>query len=151
MIGEIIRPMAYVEYGILAAIVLAGILLFALAALNSRKQLNPVSYIIALILLVPLTYQMSRLIAACDISSAASTINDFIGSISPTLKKYTSAMTTDEIGWYIFRRAFWSVLFMAIGGFGIWITMSPRRKKYHATYYDYDNEISSSSIDEWGL
>lgn len=150
MIGEIIRPMDYLEYGILAAIVLAGVLLFALAALNSRKQLNPVSYIIALVLLIPLTYQMSRLIAACDISSAASTINDFIGSISPTLKKYTSSMTTDEIEWYISRRAFWSVLFMAIGGLGIWITMSPRRKKYHATFDDYDSNVSSST-DEWGL
>ena len=150
MIGKIINPMAYIEYGILAAIVLAGILLFALAVLNGRKQLNVVSYIIALVLLMPLTYQMTRLIAACDMSSSASAVTNFVGAISPTLKSYVSSMTTDKIGWYIFRRVFWSVLFMAIGGVGIWITMSPKRKKYHATYDDYDSNVSSST-DEWGL
>ena len=150
MIGKIINPMAYIEYGILAAIVLAGILLFALAALNNRKQLNAVSYIITLVLLAPLTFQMSRLIGACDISSAASTVNGFVSMVSPTLSKYISSVTTDQIGWYIFRRVLWSVLFMAIGGVGIWVTMSPKRKKYHATYDDYDSNVSSST-DEWGL
>ena len=150
MIGELINPMAYIEYGVLLAIVLAGVLLFALAALNSRKQLNAVSYIIAMVLLIPLTYQMTRLIAACDISSTASAVRNLVGAISPTLKSYVSSVTTDKIGWYIFRRVFWSVLFMAIGGIGIWITMSPKRKKYHATFDDYDSNVSSST-NEWGL
>lgn len=130
MIGEIINPMAYIEYGILAAIVLAGILLFALAALNNRKQLNAVSYIIALVLLAPLTFQMSRLIGACDISSAASTVNGFVSMVSPTLSKYISSVTTEQIGWYIFRRVLWSVLFMAIGGFCIYMTMDNKSRKH---------------------
>ena len=150
MVYKLINPMDYIEYGILLAIVLAGVLLFALAALNSRKQLNAVSYIIALVLVIPLTFQMSRLVAACDISSTTSAINEVVNAVSPTLKKYVSSVTTDKIGWYIFRRVFWSVLFMAIGGVGIWITMSPKRKKYHATFDDYDSNVSSST-DEWGL
>lgn len=132
MIGEIINPMAYIEYGVLLAIVLAGALLFALAALNGRKQLNAVSYIIALVLLIPLTYQMTRLIAACDISSTASAVSNLVGVISPTLKSYVSSVTTDKIGWYIFRRVFWSALFMAIGGFCIYITMDNKSRKHGA-------------------
>ncbi|MCH5311147.1 MAG: hypothetical protein J1E57_04215 [Prevotella sp.] len=150
MIGKLINPMDYCEYGILSTIVLACALLFVLATFNRRKQLNVVSYIIALVLLFPLTYQMNRLIGACDISSTASDINDFIGSISPTLKEHISSVTTKEINRYIFRRALWSVLFIAIGGVGIWATMTPKRKKYHATYDDYDSNVSPST-DEWGL
>ena len=132
MVYKLINPMDYIEYGILLAIVLAGVLLFALAALNSRKQLNAVSYIIALVLVIPLTFQMSRLVAACDISSTTSTINEVVNAVSPTLKKYVSSVTTDKIGWYIFRRVFWSVLFMAIGGFCIYITMDNKSRKHGA-------------------
>lgn len=132
MISEIIKPAAYAEYGILAAIVLAAVLLVVLAAANSRKQLNVLSYLIALVLLVPLTYQMNRLIAACDLSSATSTVNNFVNAISPTLRKYVSSVTTREIGWYIFRRVLWSVLFMTISGFCIYMTMDNKSRKHGA-------------------
>lgn len=149
MINDIITPMIYIEYGILIAIVLVGVLLFLFAVLNSRKHLNAVSYIIALLLLIPLTFQMTRLIAVYDLSNAVSTINHFIGVASPSLRKYVSSVTSHEIGWYVFRRILWSVLFIAIGSIGIWVTMTPKRKKYHTTYDDYDSNVSST--DEWGL
>ena len=150
MVNELINTMDYIEYGILAAIVLAGLMLFLLAIANSRKQLNILSYMIALVLLIPLSYQMSRFIGACELLSTANAVNDFVGSISLKLKEYTVSMTTHEINWFIFRRVLWSVVFMVISGVGIWITMAPKRKKYHATFDDYDSTVSSST-DEWGL
>lgn len=144
MIDEIITPMAYIEYGILAAGILACVLLLLLAVFNSRKQLNVVSYTIALLLAIPLTLQMSRLIAVYYLSNTISTIN-LVGVLS----KDACLAINHEVGWYVVRRILWSVLFITIGGIGIWVTMTPKRKKYHAAYDDYDNNISST--DEWGL
>lgn len=124
--GEFIDTMANIEYGLLIAIVLDALLLVVIASVNNRKQLSVLSYIIAVALLVPLTFQMSRLIGACDISSASSTINNLVGIVSPTLSKYVASATRDEIGWFIFRRVMWSVLFMLAAGIGICVTMEPK-------------------------
>ncbi|MDE6647911.1 MAG: hypothetical protein K2K03_08840 [Prevotella sp.] len=144
MIDEIITPMAYIEYGILAAVILASVLLLLFTVLDSRKQLNAVSYVIALLLVFPLTFQTSRLIAVYYLSNTISTIN-LVG----VLNKDMFLAINHEVGWYIVRRVLWSVLFMAIGGIGIWVTMTPKRKKCHAIYDDYDSNVSST--DEWGL
>ena len=136
--------MAYIEYGILAAVILASVLLLLFTVLDSRKQLNAVSYVIALLLVFPLTFQTSRLIAVYYLSNTISTIN-LVG----VLNKDVFLAINHEVGWYIVRRVLWSVLFIAIGGIGIWVTMTPKRKKYHAIYDDYDSNVSST--DEWGL
>lgn len=150
MIGGLIDTMANIEYGLLIAIVIDALLLVVIASMNSRKQLGVLSYIIAAVLLVPLTFQMSRLIGACNISSAASTLNDIVGAFSPTLGKYVNSVTSRDIGWFIFRRVLWSLLFVGLGGFGIYVTMVPRRKKIHSSYEDYDNNVSSTTGD-WGF
>lgn len=131
IIGEFIDTMANIEYGILIAIVIAAILLFSIASVNSKNKLNVLSYIIAAALLVPLTFQMSRLIGACQISDTASAINGIVGVVSPTLSKYVSSATSHDIGWFIFRRILWSVVFIGIAGFGIYITMDKKRSRSH--------------------
>lgn len=150
MVGELVDTMANIEYGLLIAIVIDALLLVVIASMNSRKQIGVLSYIVAAVLLVPLTFQMSRLIGACNISSTASTLNDIVGAISPTLGKYVSSVTSREIGWFIFRRVLWSILFVSFGGFGIYVMMIPRRKKIHSSYEDYDNNVSSTTGD-WGF
>ena len=149
MIGDLIDTMANIEYGILIAVGLDALILFLLAASCAKKKLTALSYIIALVLLVPLSFQMSRMLSAFEVSRAASTINNIVGVVSPQLSKYVTSATSHDIGWFIFRRVLWSVVFMAVGTILIWITMSPKRKKYHATFDDYDSNFSST--DEWGL
>lgn len=127
-ISGLINTMANIEYGILIAIVIVAILLFVIASLNSRKKLNALSYIIAFVLLVPLTFQMSRLIGACQISDTAAAINDIVEDISPALSEYVSSVTNHDVGWFIFRRVIWSVVFIALATFGIVMTMDSSMK-----------------------
>jgi len=131
LIGELIDTMANIEYGILIAIVLATILLVVIAYINSKNKLNVLSYIIAAILIIPLTFQMSRLIGACHISDTASAINDIVGVVSPTLSKYVSSVTSHDITWFIIRRILWSILFIGVAGFCIFITMDKKRSRGH--------------------
>lgn len=131
VIGEFIDTMANIEYGILIAILIDAILLFGLASINSKNKLNILSYIIAVALLIPLTFQMSRLIGACYISDTASAINDIVGAVSPTLSKYVSSATSHDIGWFIFRRILWSVVFIGVAGFGIYMTMDKKHSRGH--------------------
>lgn len=130
-IGDMIDTMENIEYGILIAIVIDVLLLLIIASINTKNKLSVLSYIIAGVLLVPLTFQMSRLIGACNISSTTSAINDIVGIVSPTLGKYVSSATKSDIGWFIFRRVMWSVLFIGIAGFCIYATMDMKRTRNH--------------------
>ena len=42
------------------------------------------------------------------------------------------------------------LLFTVLAGVSMWVTMTPVRKKYHASFDDYDSNVSSSSND-WGI
>ena len=131
MFGEIIDTMANIEYGLLIAICIEVLMLFVLASIKTNSKLNVLSYIIAGILLVPLTYQMSRLVGAFNISNTASTINEIVGVVSPTLSKYVSSVAENNIGWFIFRRIMWSILLIGIAGFCIYVTMDKKRTRNH--------------------
>ncbi len=131
MLGKIIDTMASLEYGILISLVIAGLLLFTIAVLNGKKQLNVLSFIIAALLMIPLSFQMSRLIGAYNISTAASNITDVIGLVSPVLKKYASSFTDKEIGWFVFRRVMWSIVFTGTAGVLIYVTMERKTSKHH--------------------
>lgn len=134
MISELIDTMANMENGILIAIIIDAVLLLTITATNSRKRMNVLSYIIALLLLIPLAYQMSRMAGAISISSSASSIERIVDEISPSLSKHFSSITDREIGWFIFRRVMWSVMFIALAGFGIYATMDTKRElRDHAT------------------
>lgn len=127
---NMIDTMAYIEYGILIAGAIVALLLFALASLNSGKKLNVLSYIIAAVLLALLTFQMSRLVGACDASSASKMVSDVVGLVSPELSEYVSSYTSEELGWFIFRRVLWSVVFTAIAGTCIALTMEKQRSRH---------------------
>ncbi len=131
MFGEIIDTMANIEYGLLIAICIDVLMLFVVASIKTNSKLNVLSYIIAGILLVPLTYQMSRLVGVCNISNTASTINEIVGVVSPTLSKYVSSVAENNIGWFIFRRIMWSILLIGIAGFCIYVTMDKKRTRSH--------------------
>lgn len=131
MFGEIIDTMANIEYGLLIAICIEVLVLFVVASIKTNSKLNVLSYIIAGILLVPLTYQMSRLVGAFNISNTASTINEIVGVVSPTLSKYVSSVAENNIGWFIFRRIMWSILLIGIAGFCIYVTMDKKRTRNH--------------------
>jgi hypothetical protein len=130
-IGDLIDTMENIEYGIIIAIVIDVLLLLIIASINTKNKLNVLSYIIAGVLLVPLTFQMSRLIGACNISSTTSAINDIVGKVSPTLSKYMASATNNDIGWFVFRRVMWSLLFIGIAGFCIYATMDRKRTRIH--------------------
>lgn len=125
-IGDFINTMENIEYGILMAIILVAILLFSVTALNSKKALSICSYIIAVALVIPLAFQSSRLIAAFQISDTASTINGIVSAVSPTLGKYLSSATNSNIGWFIFRRILWMLVFLIFATVGIAATMVPK-------------------------
>ncbi len=131
MISSYIDTMANIEYGLLIAIIIVALLLFSLSSINGRKQLNVLSFLIALLLVGLLTFQMSRLIGACNISNDSSMVSDLVGAVSPTLGKYVSSYTSHDVGWFIFRRVMWSVLFLSIGGFCIYTTMDVNGRRRH--------------------
>lgn len=124
--------MAYIEYGVLIAIVITALLLILVASANSNKKLNPLSYIIAIVLATLLTFQMSRLVCACCLDDAVSDVKNIVGMFSQTAANIIG-YTTKDVGWFVFRRVMWSVLFCAIAGVGIYFTMetvarNPRRR-----------------------
>ena len=133
MIGDFIDTMSNIEYGILIAVIIDAVLLATLAYINDKNSLNVLSYVIAAVLLVPLTFQMSRLIGACYISDSATAINNIVGYVSPTLSRYVSSVTSKEIGWFIFRRIMWSVLFVTTAGVCIFMTMDKKRNRSYNT------------------
>lgn len=151
MIEELIDAMANIEGGILIAVVLDIILLVAIATLNDKCRLNALSYLIAVIIAVPMALLMSRLIGACTLSNATSgAVKEIIDTVSPALGQYVLSASRHKVGRFIFFRIFWSLLCLIIGGIGIWTTMSKKRKNNHATFDDYDSSVSSST-DDWGL
>lgn len=124
--------MAYIEYGVLIAIIITALLLILVASANSNKKLNPLSYIIAIVLATLLTFQMSRLVCACCLDDAVSDVKNIVGMFSQTAANIIG-YTTKDVGWFVFRRVMWSVLFCAIAGVGIYFTMetvarNPRRR-----------------------
>ena len=154
MIGSYIDTMANIEYGVMIALAIDVIVLIAVAMMRSRAKLGVLSYLVALVLLAPLTFQMSRLVGACNITSQTSDLAEIVGAFSPTIGRYVSsaadAIAGDEIKWLIFRRVMWSLLFILIGGFGIYITMVPKRRRGLGAFEDYDSNVSSSTGD-WGF
>lgn len=150
--GTLINTTEYIEYGILIAVVLTALELFAIAALNGSKKLNPLAYIIAVALCALLTFQMSRLVGACYVNSAVSDVQSVVSMFSKTAADMVGTVTqvsTKQIGWFIFRRCLWSILFMGVAGFLMYITMLPRsRGNYGSTD---DIFPSSNSTDEWGF
>ena len=130
--GDYINTMAYIEYGVLIAIVITALLLILVASANSNKKLNPLSYIIAIVLATLLTFQMSRLVCACCLDDAVSDVKNIVGMFSQTAANIIG-YTTKDVGWFVFSRVMWSVLFCAIAGVGIYFTMetvarNPRRR-----------------------
>ena len=124
--------MSYIEYGVLIAIVITALLLILVASANSNKKLNPLSYIIAIVLAALLTFQMSRLVCACCLDDAVSDVKSIVGMFSQKAANIIG-YTTKDVGWFVFRRVMWSVLFCAIAGVGIYFTMetvarNPRRR-----------------------
>ena len=126
MLGEFVDVMANIEYGLFIAIGLDAVVLLVIAVINSNKKLNVISYTIAAVLLVLLTFQMSSMIGACKVSNTTSSINEIIGIVSPTLNKYVSSATRHELGWFIFRRIMWSLLFVVVASWGILATMDKK-------------------------
>lgn len=125
MLGDFINTIDNLGYGALIAILLDTALIICIGAVNGKKQFSLWSYIIALLLLIPLTFQMSRLVGACNISPASSVINDIITSTAPVLKKYVCSATREDVGWFIFRRILWTTLFIAAAACLIAATMQP--------------------------
>lgn len=132
IIGELINT-TNAEYGFLIAIVMDALLLIIIASSNRMKKLNLLSYIIAALLLIPLTFQMSHLIGAMKMSNTESFIDNVVNSVSPSLKEYVSSENGLLTGWFFFRRILWSVLFIGTAGFCIYATMDKRRRRNHST------------------
>lgn len=141
--------MANIEYGLLIAILIDALLILCIAALNSKKKLNVISFIIAVILLPLLTYQISRLIGACYLSDAAKQSNAIVGVVNMFLNNHTYTPTKEDIGWFICRRCLWSTLFLVVAGVGIFITMNKRKRKTYGYDESYDggSYIDSSYSD----
>lgn len=131
MIKEFIDVAANLEFGVLIAIILVILLMFCISSMNNRKKMNVLSYIIGLVLIAILTFQMSSLLGACTLYDSSSDLSNLIGTVSPTLSKYISSGAGNDIGWYIFRRVFWSFLFMTLGGFVMYITMDRKITRSH--------------------
>ena len=124
--GTLIDTTAYIEYGILIAVVLSAAELVCIASMNGGKKLNPLAYIVALALCALLTFQMSRLVGACFVNSAVDDVRSVVGMFSQTAADmigHAAKYTAGEIAWFVFRRCLWSLLFMAVAGFVIYVTM----------------------------
>ncbi len=130
--GTLINTIEYIEYGILIAIVLSAAEIVCIASMNTGKKLNPLAYIVALALCAILTFQMSRLIGACYVNSAVNDVQSIVGVFSQSAANmlgHVVKYSTKEIGWFIFRRCLWSVLFMAVAGVLMYITMEKPVKR----------------------
>ena len=130
--GTLINTTEYIEYGILIAIVLSVTELVCIASMNASKKLNPLAYVVALALCALLTFQMSRLIGACYVNSAVNDVQSVVGMFSQTAANmlgHVVKYSTKEIGWFIFRRCLWSVLFMAVAGGVMYMTMEKPIKR----------------------
>lgn len=129
MIGDYIDTMANIEYGLMIAIFIVAILLLVIGSFNTKSKFSIISYVIAFVLLFPLTFQISRLIGALEISRSPDLLSDIVGIVSPTLSKYITSVTSHDIGWFIFRRVMWSIIFIILATIGIINTMEPTQNR----------------------
>lgn len=136
MLDTLINTTEYIEYGILIAIVLSVVELVFIALANGNKKLNPLAYVVAVALCALLSFQMSRLVGAFYVNSAMDDVQNVIGMFSPTAADVIGSVTqvsTQDIGWFIFRRCMWSVLFMAVAGVVMYVTMEKPVRKSRET------------------
>lgn len=127
MISKLIDTGANIEYGILIAVVLVALLLGGLAAIGGRRQLNVVSYLIGIVLVGLLTFQMSRLLGAFALRDAISTTKEIVGMFSTEVAELIPQLEGGAVGWFIFRRILWSVVWLGVGGAAIYVTMDTRK------------------------
>ena len=152
MLDTLINTTEYIEYGILIAIVLSVAELVFIALANSNKKLNPLAYVVAVALCALLSFQMSRLVGVFYVNSAMDDVQNVVGMFSPTAADVIDTVTqvsAKDIGWFIFRRCMWSVLFMAVAGVVMYITMLPKPRKNCGSMDDLFE--SSQSTDDWGF
>lgn len=129
MIEELINSVSNWEYGILTAVIITALFMYAIKEFYEKtKKFNALSVIIAIVLCVLLSFQMNHLISAIQVSHATSVANDILGAVSPTLRKYVPS-SYHNVGWYIFRRILWSVIFLTIAGVTIVSTMDKQRRR----------------------
>ena len=136
MLDTLINTTEYIEYGILIAIVLSVAELVFIALANGNKKLNPLAYVVAVALCVLLSFQMSRLVGAFYVNSVMDDVQNVVGMFSPTAADVIDAVaqvSTKDIGWFIFRRCMWSVLFMAVAGVVMYVTMEKPVRKSRET------------------
>ena len=112
MIGDFLNTIDNLGYGFMLAIFIDLALMICIGIVYHRKQFSVWSYVIAALLLIPLSFHMSLLIGACFISPTTAVINDIITNTAPILSKYVCSATREDIGWFIFRRIAWSTLFI---------------------------------------
>ena len=138
MLGDLINTTDYIEYGILIAIVLSAAELVCIATMNASKKLNPLAYVVALALCALLTFQMSRLIGACNVNNPVNEVQSFVGIFSQSAADWlgsVASISPEDIGWFIFRRCMWSILFMLVAGAVMYITMEKPVKRYKDAPY----------------
>ena len=133
MIKELVDIMANMGYGVLIAILLVSLLMFCISLMNSQKKYNVFSYIIGLVLVVFLAYQMSGFIGGYEIYKKVLLIKRLGNTVSPTIGEVISSFTGEDVGWFLFRRIIWSVLFLIAGGFGIYISMDKKKTRAYGT------------------
>jgi Na+/melibiose symporter-like transporter len=136
MLDTLINTTEYIEYGILIAIVLSVAELVFIALTNGNKKLNPLAYVVAVALCALLSFQMSRLVGAFYVNSVMDDVQNVVGMFSPTAADVIDAVaqvSTKDIGWFIFRRCMWSVLFMAVAGVVMYVTMEKPVRKSRET------------------
>lgn len=119
--------------GILIALVLTVLLLFAIYSATNKKnqKFSLLSFIIAIPVLVLLSYQMSLLVGAITILNDSYDITSIVSLFSVDFAGMIDSEIESSLGWYIFRRSLWTILFLSIGGAGIVLTMDKKRSRSH--------------------
>lgn len=129
MITELIDTFDNLTYGIPIALVITLLMMLVVKATNDKKRFNALSYLIALVVCVLLTYQMSRLVGACRLSDRTEQITGLVEMVSPSLSQYIPAFTGHDLGWFIFRRVVWSLVYLVIGAISIIVTMDRQYRR----------------------
>lgn len=130
MIFQNIETIPYLVYGIPIAVGVTALVMLALQACNSKKNFNAGSYMLGVILCAVLSYQMSRLVGACETYNNPSVLQRLTDAVAPQLSGYLSTSDGHELGWFIFRRVAWSLLYVVLASVGIVLTMD---KQYRRT------------------
>lgn len=124
LVGAYCESNYNLNLALIISFVIVLLFLFCLKLTRDSKRIPALAYLITIVLFVGLTYQIALIIPAIKLNKMITNGQDFaniIKYIHPSIRNFVDSVGGEAIWtviWYIFRRIFYSFVFIGIAFVG---------------------------------